>query len=32
LITYVEETELRTVAGSCLDGFDRRVQPKLSLL
>ncbi len=32
LITFVEETDLRTVASSCLDDFDRRVQPKLSLL
>ena len=32
LIAYVDETDLRTVASSCLDDFDRRVQPKLSLL
>lgn len=32
LISYVEETELRTAASLCLDDFDRYVQPDLSLL
>jgi Ser/Thr protein kinase RdoA (MazF antagonist) len=32
LITYVEESELRVAVSLCLDDFDRRVQPKLSLL